>query len=79
MKSAEPCTRTSKRSRGEASTKAPTSSAMPTAEETFLDPTTTVDPSGGAEDVDPTVAPPLSLHYDAVFHDYTSCSWTASR
>ena len=34
---------------------------MPTAEETFLDPTTTVDPSGGAEDVDPMVTPPLSL------------------
>ena len=34
---------------------------MPAIEETFVDPTTTVDPSGGANDVDPTVAPPLSL------------------
>ena len=34
---------------------------MPTAEEAFVDPTTDVDPSGGADDVDPTVAPPFSL------------------
>ena len=27
-------------------------------EETFVDPTTVVDPSGGANDVGPTVAPP---------------------
>ena len=34
---------------------------MPAIEETFVDPTASVDPSGGANDVDPTVAPPLSL------------------
>ena len=34
---------------------------MPTAEETFVDPTADVDPSGGADDADPTIAPPLSL------------------
>ena len=34
---------------------------MPTAQETFVDLTTTVDPFGGANDVDPTVAHPLSL------------------
>ena len=34
---------------------------MPTAEETFVDPTVDVDPSGGANDADPTIAPPLSL------------------
>nr|POE81772.1 hypothetical protein CFP56_19971 [Quercus suber] len=61
MKSAEPSTRTSKRSRGEASTTAPTSGAMLAAEETFVDLTAVVDPFGGANDVDPTVAPPLSL------------------
>ena len=35
---------------------------MPSAKENFMDPTATVDPSGGADDVDPTVAPPFSLH-----------------
>ena len=34
---------------------------MPTAEETFVDPIAAVDPSGGADEVDPTVTPPLSL------------------
>ena len=34
---------------------------MPIAEETFVDPTTAVDPFGGADDVDPTVTTPLSL------------------
>jgi len=34
---------------------------MPVGEETFMDPTATVDPASGAEDVDPTIAPPLSL------------------
>ena len=61
MKSAEPSIGTSKRSRGEASTIATASSAMPAAEETYVDPTATV-PSGGADNVDPTVAPPLSLY-----------------
>ena len=54
MKSAKPSTRTLKRSRGEASTIAPTSSIMPATEETSVDPITAVDPSGGADDVDPT-------------------------
>ena len=62
MKSAEPSIGTSKRSRGEASTIATASSAMPAAEETYVDPTATVDPSGGADNVDPTGAPPLSLY-----------------
>ena len=61
MKSTEPSIETSKRSRGEASATAPTSSAMPNAEETFVDQTITVDPSSGANDVDPTVTSPLSL------------------
>ena len=34
---------------------------MPDAEETFVDLTATVDPSSGANDVNPTVTPPLSL------------------
>ena len=34
---------------------------MPTAEEVFVDPTAIVDPAVGAKDVDPTVAPPISL------------------
>ena len=34
---------------------------MPATEETFVDPTTTVDPFGGADDVDPTVTAPLSI------------------
>ena len=34
---------------------------MLAAEETFVDPTAAVDPSGGAEDVDPMIASPLSL------------------
>jgi len=51
MKSTEPSTETSRRSRGEVSTTAPASGAM----------TAAMDPSGGAENVDPTVTPPLSL------------------
>ena len=35
---------------------------MPATEETFVDLTAAVDPAGDVEDVDPTVAPPLSLH-----------------
>jgi len=58
MKSAEPSIGTSKRSRGDAST---TSGAMPAVDEVFMDSTTAVDPAGDAEDVDPTIAPPLSL------------------
>ena len=61
-KSAEPSTGTSKRSQGEASTTAPASGAMLVAEETFVDPIAIVDPSGGANGVDPNVTPPLSLH-----------------
>ena len=61
MKSVEPSTGTSKRLRGEASTTAPASRTMLATEETFMGPTTVVDPFGGADDVDPTVASPLSL------------------
>ena len=61
MKSAEPSTGISKKSRGVASTTAPASGAMPIAKETFVDPITAVDPSSGADDVDLTIAPPLSL------------------
>ena len=57
MKSVEPGTRTSKRPRGDAAT---SFGAMPATEETFVDPIATVDPIGGAEGVDPIVAPPLS-------------------
>ena len=60
--SPEPSTGTSKRSQGEASTTAPTFSAMLVAEETFADAIAAVDPSSGANDVDPNVTPPLSLH-----------------
>ena len=56
MKSAEPNIEASKRSRGEASTTAPASGAMPAAEEIH------VDPSGDDDAVDPTVIPPFSLH-----------------
>ena len=62
MKSAKPSTGTSKRSRGEASTTAPTSGTMSVAKKTFVDLTAVVYPSGGVDDVDPTVAPPFSLH-----------------
>ena len=61
MKSVEPSTGTSKRSWGDASTTASASGTMPVAEEKFMDPTTTVDPTGGVEDVYPIVALPLSL------------------
>ena len=58
MKSVEQSTETSKRPQGDAAT---TSSTMIATEETFVDPTVAVDPTGDAEDVDPLVAPPLSL------------------
>ena len=61
MNSAEPSTRTLKRSRGEASTTASASSAMFAVDETSVDLTAAVDPSGGANDVDPTITLPLSL------------------
>ena len=61
MKSVKTSTGTSKRSRGEATTTAPISGAMSAIEETFMDPITAMDPSSVAEDVDPTVTPPLSL------------------
>ena len=54
MKGAKPSIGTSKRIRGDAST---TSSAMPAAEETYVDPTAAMDPARHAQDVDP----PLSL------------------
>ena len=63
MKSVEPSTESSKRSPGEASTTTPASDVMPAIEETFVDLIAAVDPSGGAKVVDPTVAPPLSLHH----------------
>ena len=61
MKSAEPSTRTSKRSRGEASSTAPTSGAMPATEEVHVDPTTVVDPFSDDDAVDLIVTPPFSL------------------
>ena len=61
MKSAEPSIGTQKRSRGEASTTALAFGAMPVAEETFVDPIAVMDPSGGVDNVNPTVTPPLSL------------------
>ena len=61
MKSAEPSTGTSKRSRGEASSTAPTSGAMPTTDEVHVDPTTIMDPFSDDDAVDPIVTPPLSL------------------
>jgi len=61
MKSVKPSTGTLKRSRGEASTTASAFGTMPTAEETFVDLTTAVDPSSSADDANPTVALPLSL------------------
>ena len=84
MKNVEPSIGSSERSRGAASATISTSGAMPTVEETFMDSTATVDPSGGTNDANPTVAPrpptPLSLTscHDGVFHDYTSSLWTAS-
>ena len=51
----------SKRSQGEAFTTAPASGAMSTVEETFVDSTAAVDPTGGADEINPTIAPPLSL------------------
>ena len=62
MKSAEPRTGMSKRSQGEFSTTVLASSTILATEETFVDPTTAMDPSGGADDIDLTVTPPLSLH-----------------
>ena len=58
VRSAEPSTRTSKRPQGDDFT---TSGIMPTVDETYVGPTTAMDPTGHAEDVDPSVAPPLSL------------------
>ena len=79
IKSAEPSTGTSKRSRGEAFTTFPASGTMSAAEETFVDPTAAMDPSGGADDVDPTIAPSsLTSCHDGVFHDYSSGTWTTS-
>ena len=62
MKSAEPSTGTSKRSKGEASTTASSSGAMPAAEEVHVDPTVAMDPSGDDDHVHPMVSPPLPLH-----------------
>ena len=57
MKRAEQSNGTSKRPRGDAATIFGT---MPATKETFVYPTVDVDPAGNAEDVDLTVAPPLS-------------------
>ena len=62
MKNVEPSIGTSKRPRGEASTATPTSGDMLVVEEIHVDPTTTMDPSGDDDAVDPTVTTPLSLH-----------------
>ena len=62
MKSAEPSIGTSKSSRGEASTAAPTFGAMPATEEVHVDPIATVDPSGDDDTDDLIVTPLLSLH-----------------
>ena len=59
MKSVELSIRTSKRSRGEATTATLAFGNMPAAEEVHVDPTTTVDPSGDDDVVDPIVTPPL--------------------
>ena len=58
MKNVEQSPRSSKRSRGDATT---TSGTMLATEKTFVDPITTVDPTVDAEDVDPTIAPLLAL------------------
>ena len=58
MKSVEPSIGSSKRPRGDAST---TSGAMPVVEETYVDLTVVVDPTGRLKDVDPSGAPPFSL------------------
>ena len=58
VRSAESSTRTSRRPQGDDFT---TFGVMPTVEETYVDPTTAMNPIGHAEDVDPLVAPPLSL------------------
>ena len=53
---------------------------MLTIKETFVYPIAAVDPSGGANDVDPTVTPSsLTPCHDGVFHDYSGNPWTASR
>ena len=61
MKSAEPSTRTSKRSRGEATVAASASGAMPIAKAVHVDPTAAVDPSSDDDAVEPTVTLPLSI------------------
>nr|POE49774.1 hypothetical protein CFP56_76682 [Quercus suber] len=61
MKKDEPSIGTLKRSRREAFTIAPAPSAMPATKETLVDPIAAMDPSGGANDVDPTIAPLLPL------------------
>ena len=58
MKNVEQSPRSSKRSRGDATT---TSGTMLATKETFMDSITTVDPVVDAEDVDPTIAPLLAL------------------
>ena len=50
MKSAEQSIETSKRPWGDAAT---TFGTMPATEETFVDPTATMDPTGDVEDVNP--------------------------
>ena len=60
MKSVEPITGMSKRSQVEFSTTILASSTMLATE--VVDSTTAMGPFGGADDIDPTVTPPLSLH-----------------
>ena len=61
MKSAMPSTRTSNKSRGEASTIALAFGDQPTTEEIHVDPTAAVDPYAD-DTADPIVTSPLSLH-----------------
>ena len=74
MKSAKPSIGTSKRSRVETYTTTPTFGAMPAVEETFVDLIAAVDPSSGVDEVDPTVAPPLSLR--AMMQSFTTTQAT---
>ena len=60
MKSVEPITGMSKRSQVEFSTTILASSTMLATE--VVDSTTAMGPFGGADDIDLTVTPPLSLH-----------------
>ena len=74
MKSVEPNTRTSKRSRAEATATTLTSGAIPAAEKVHVDPTAIVE---SFMTVKPTITPSsLNLCYDGVLYDYSNSSWT---